>query len=685
MRHDQWRLLSCLLPLSITQQIQSDVDLPRHTVPGHFFVKKPSILLLIALTVTGIVYLPGLWGGFLLDDNANLSPVWHWLSGKTGWLQVVLENSSGPLGRPISMLSFVATAGLFGESAAAFKAVSLGIHLAVGLFIYLTLSILFRRDLVLQRHSAWFALAVTVVWLLHPLFASTVLYVVQRMAMLSALFVVIGLWAYLKGRVSIEEGRVRSGAVWLLLGVPLCTALAAFSKETGLLLPLLCGVVEWTHFVPPRGQRRPAAVRWFAGLFILAPVVLGSLYLLTHPDFILAGYENRPFNLLERLLTQSRVLFDYTGKLLLPIGEQFSLYRDDYRVSTGLFTPATTAAALAGWLVLIGLAIGLRKKIPGLAAGLGIFLVGHAMESTVFPLLIYFEHRNYLPGLGVFIAAISVLTFAGRAVSARMDRPGLVFGGALAGLLMALAFATYARALVWQSPMYLLEQSVEAYPDSRFGRMELAAQIMNQGPLADFEAAAGHYRHLQGLELPSTRMIGYLGEIAVTCFARGQAHPDDLEKAFEQQPETIQADLLKVIEELGRILQMRDCESMPMTDYADHLVAMADQTDLDPRRRTVWRVRFEAARLYADAERDRKALEQARLVWQTGQADLPVAMMMVGLHIRLGEFGAARSLLDEIEPQIPESDRTGRALVDEYRAAIEDGSRNSVFSPGIRD
>src|SRR5699024_9824297 len=131
------------------------------------------------------------------------------------------------------------------------------------------------------------------------------------------------------------------------------------------------------------------------------------------------------------------------------------------------------------------------------------------------------------------------------------------------------------------------------------------------------------------------------------------ANPENLEKAFEHQPETIQADLLKVIEEFGRILQRRDCEGIHLVDYADHLVAVVDQTDINPRRRTVWRVRFEAARLYAHAELDRKALEQARLIWQTGSADLPVGMMMVGLHIRLGEFGAARAFLDEIAPQIP--------------------------------
>jgi hypothetical protein len=581
------------------------------------------------------------------------------------------------------MLSFLATAGLFGQSAFAFKTVSLGIHLLVGLFIYLGLSILFRRDRVLHGRAAWWAAVVAALWLLHPMFASTVLYVVQRMAMLSTLFVVIGLWAYLRGRVSVEEGRLRTGAVWLLLGVPLFTALAALSKETGLLLPLLCGVIEWTHFSPRGDHRRAASVRWFLGLLIVAPVMLGSLFLLTHPDFFLNGYDNRPFTLLERVLTQSRVLFDYVGSLLLPAGQQFSLYRDDYLVSTGLLDPVTTLFSVLGWAALAALAIVLRRTIPGLTFGIGFFLVGHAMESGIFPLLIYFEHRNYLPGLGILVAATSVLVFFGQAASAKMDRPALVFGGAIAGLLLILSFATLARSLAWQSPMHLLEESVARYPDSRFARMELAAQIMNQGPLPDFPAAIAHYRHLQELEQPSTRSIGYLGEMAVACFAIGETDPTHLQKAFEQQPETLQAVYLKTVEELARILRQRECEGVSMRDYADRLVTVVDRTHVPQGLRTVWRLRFEAARLYAAAGQDRKALQQARIAWQTGNAELPVAMMMAGLHVRLGEFGAASRILDRIAPEIPDSDRTGQALLEEYRNAIEEGTRDSVLPPNL--
>lgn len=643
-------------------------------------MNRPFLFLLGAFAGTIALYWPGLSGGLFLDDNANLEPVWRWLDGEITWIQVVFENRSGPLGRPLSLLSFVGTASLFGDSIFAFKAVNLSIHVLIGVFIYLFLEKLFTRDRVVKEYSAWVAFAIATVWLLHPMFVSTVLYVVQRMAMLSTLFVVIGLWAYLQGRSNIQAGRMRLGVAWLFLGIPLLTFLAAFSKETGLLLPLLCGVLEWAYFSPTKGNRREPAVRWFISAFVFTPIILGSLYLATHPSFFLLGYENRPFSLTERLLTQTRVLFDYVGSLLLPVGQEFSLYRDDYLVSTGPFSPLTTAAAIVGWGAILGLSFALRKMIPGFAAGVGIFLVGHLMESSIFPLLIYFEHRNYLPGLGILVAVASLLAYAGQAASARMDRPSIIFGGAVVGLFLALSFATFARSLAWQSPTHLLEQAVAQYPDSRFARMELAAFAMNEGPIPDYPAAVEHYRHLQGLELPSTRAIGYVGEMAVSCFALGRTDSDNLFEAFSQQPETIQADYLKAVEELGRILRMRDCEGISMSEYAKQLAAVADGTHLSQGVRTVWRLRFEAARLYVADERDREALQQARLAWHTGNADLPVAMMMAGLHIRQGEFGAAKRMLDKISPMIPDGDESGQALLARYRDAIEEGSRNSIIA-----
>ena len=69
-------------------------------------------------------------------------------------------------------------------------------------------------------------------WLFHPLHVSTVLYVVQRMAQLSSLFVVLGLFVYCRYRLRWAEsgssaGELVTAALWLLL----ITLAAVLAKE----------------------------------------------------------------------------------------------------------------------------------------------------------------------------------------------------------------------------------------------------------------------------------------------------------------------------------------------------------------------------------------------------------------------------------------------------------------------
>src|SRR5690606_41793365 len=58
------------------------------------------------------------------------------------------------------------------------------------------------------------ALPISALWLLHPLWASTVLYVVQRHAMLAAFFVMAGIRAWIASRNAFDQGRSTRG--WLL-------------------------------------------------------------------------------------------------------------------------------------------------------------------------------------------------------------------------------------------------------------------------------------------------------------------------------------------------------------------------------------------------------------------------------------------------------------------------------------
>jgi hypothetical protein len=647
-------------------------------VPGLLFVKRILPIFVVSLAVTALIYWPGLGSPLLLDDDVNLGPIWDGLDGNGSWFAVVFGNESGPLGRPVSMATFLANAVTTGNSVLALKATNLLIHLAAGSALFVLITLLAKRDRNLHSYALTFACIIAVVWLMHPLFASTVLYLVQRMAMLSALFVIMALICYILGRNALEDRQSSIGTLYLFAGVPLFTFLAAFSKENGLLVPLFCLLLEAIYFTPSKSMPRPRLAQAFIALFVLIPGALVAGYLALNPDFFLAGYDNRPFTLTERVLTQTRVLFEYVGNLLLPVGQELTLYRENYALSSGFLTPPSTAFAIIAWLAIIILAIALRRRIPMFTAGIGIFIVGHAMESTFYPLHIYFEHRNYLAGAGILVAVGAVLQYGCVRLRASVDNPRVILIAATCGLVSALGFATFSRALAWSSPVYLLEQSVESYPDSRFARMELAALLLNR-PIPDYEKALEQYRHLQGLHQPSTKMIGHLGEVAVSCFAKKQADPENLREAFVRVPESVQPDLLKVMRDVAESLRRNDCDGISASDYARRLGSLADNFESESATRDAWRIRYESARLFAFENANRKALEQAEAAWAGGHADLPVGMLAAAMHIRLEQFGSAKALLDEIEPRISEDDSTGQSLLKQYREAIREGGEASIF------
>jgi tetratricopeptide (TPR) repeat protein len=105
-------------------------------------------------------------------------------------------------------------------------------------------------------------------------------------------------------------------------------------------------------------------------------------------------------------MTETRVLCDYLFKIVLPLPGKLGLYHDDFIVSKSLFNPWSTITATAFLLFLLGFAILLKKRAPVYSFGILWFFSGHLLESTIIPLELYFEHRNYLPVLGIITSAI---------------------------------------------------------------------------------------------------------------------------------------------------------------------------------------------------------------------------------------------------------------------------------------
>lgn len=632
--------------------------------------KRTCLAAVVLLATTALIYWPGLAGPFLFDDTANLVPLERWLAGETSLHEVMFGNRSGQAGRAISMASFAATTALWGYSPWSFKLGNLLLHLGTGILIFLLYRAIAARDPHLRKLH-WAPVALTAVWLLHPMLVSTVLYAVQRMAMLSAFFMLAALLAYWHGRLALETGRLKSGVTLLFGLLPLLAAAAIFSKENGALVPLLCGVLEWVYFRPLHGARRPTAARWFVALSVGLPVALGSILFALRPDRFLGGYANREFTLVERLLTESRVLFDYVGNLLLPWGPSLSLYRDDYAISTGLLSPWTTLPAILGWLTVIVLAVRLRRTIPAFSAGVAFFLVGHLLESTIIPLLLYFEHRNYLPSFGLFLAAAGLLAHFAQWAAPRMHAPRRIFGISAAALCLTLAVATHARVRIWQDHATLLASSLASHPDSRWLRMEIGQWAMNQNP-PQVDLARTQYRHLTRSNNQNNRTIGWLGLAAVECFADGRLSADTAQNMLAERQLVMEPDLLKAIENLSHLVLARPCQNLSAGSLAQRLVDWLERSPRPEHSLVKWRTRFLAARLYAaeEGQDSEHALQQARIAWDSGAAEAPVGAMIVGIEINRGNGEAVQGLLADLEKTIPATDWKGHELLTSYRNAI---------------
>jgi hypothetical protein len=645
--------------------------------------QRLALAALFALTV--LAYWPGLAGPLVLDDRANLEPLLRWMHGEVGWHSIVFSNLSGPLGRPVSMASFLANVATTGESVYWMKATNLALHLACGGAIYALLSLLVRlRAFVPGAPDAvnrWVPCFATAFWLLHPLLVSTVLYVVQRMAMLAALFTLVALLAYLHGRIALRERQRATAGLLLGIAVPVCIALAVLSKENGALALAMCGLMEWLVFRPGEGQRRGWASRGFIFATLVAPAVAAVALTIGGHHLIAGGYSNRSFTLSERLLTQPRVLWDYVRAILVPRGPSMGLYHDDFAISHGWFSPATTLPALLLWGAVALAAWRLRRRVPAFAIGLGIFLVGQALESTVFPLLMYFEHRVYLPSIGIVWAAAGLATAAGQIAHKRMHHGNTVFVAAPVALVLALSVATFARAAVWRSQLSILDQALATHPDSRWLRMDLIAFDMAQRPHRTADALR-HTDHLMAMRDPLDQRFGAMLRLSIECMEGTAITSTRIGQVFDGHPRAIEPDLLVGLESLAGRISSAPCGGFTPHRMADELSGMLDRSPFRARDRSMWRLRFQAGRLYWLAGDPQAAVKQARLAYPPGNTDPAAGLFLAGVLLRTGNDEAAAETLDKVQHYVPAGDARGQQILGEYRALLAADRAAKKASPG---
>jgi len=346
------------------------------------------------------IYVPGLNGTFLLDDFPQLSPLIESVDdGGDVW--GYLFSRSGYLGRPVSMSTFIMNSLLYGGDTWYWKAWNLIIHMLTGLAIFIFTAQIYR--IIYNKKMLYPAILLTGLWLLHPLHVSTVLYTVQRMAQLSALFILLGLIFYIIGRLRLISNLQRG---WLYIGTAflLWFPLAVFSKENGILFPVLVFVLEYFLFKFNAAPDQKKHLKILFLCFLWLPLLLGVAYVLFNYDkWFFSSYLSRNFTFTERLLTEFRVLLLYINQIIFPVPVNLGFFHDDIAISKSLVNPLSTLFSFLTIVFLLAYGFIIRFKRPIVAFGIYFFFASHLLESTIFSLELMFEHRNYLASFGVLL------------------------------------------------------------------------------------------------------------------------------------------------------------------------------------------------------------------------------------------------------------------------------------------
>ncbi|MEO1080530.1 MAG: hypothetical protein AAFY29_13305 [Pseudomonadota bacterium] len=416
------------------------------------------------------------------------------------------------MGRPLTILSFVTEQLYFNASADFSQRVGIALH-AINTLLCWALIFLLAR-LFNARQPLLTAALVAMVWACTPQKASTVLYIVQRMASLACFFALLACVSYTVARTSTR--RPVKITAW---GMCLMAVLAApFAKELGALVPFYLATMEVLIFAPLLGGRLrlPAMILLAVGLVGFA--ALGILEY-THAE---TRYAVRNFSFGDRLLSAPAVLLDYFRQFFVPDTSRLGLIHDDYPVVTNVSTlsrfwlPLALLAATVAWIARCLL----NGKADLIAFGLAFFLIGHSLEGSFIPLEIYFEHRNYIPSLGLAIALLGIFVQLGIG-----KKQVGVYGLALSALVifaLSQAFSCWNFTERWNSRSKLLEHHLTGHPNSSRVHSEYALGLASAGRSEEAHATMQRAYDLANSE-PAARSMG-LGDlgllsVVVACYA----------------------------------------------------------------------------------------------------------------------------------------------------------------------
>lgn len=531
-------------------------------------MRKPIWLIVIVAGL--IVYHNSFRGPFIFDDLLSITDNPHI---RRLWPITEIFRSQVGGRRLVVSLTLALNFAMDGSNVWGYHAFNVALHLMSALVLFGVV----RRTLIGERlreryckQAEWLALAVALIWVVHPLQTETVDYVVQRTELLMGLFLLLTLYCVLRGAVSIRP------RAWYAAAVFAC-ALGMGSKEVMVVAPLLVCLYDWVFL---SGSFRRMWQQRGALYIGLASTWLMLMALVATAHYQAVGFHFANLTPSRYLLTEAGVIVHYLRLCFWP--KPLVIDYLDWPVVASV-RDVLSNLVLVGSLLGISIWALLRRHPLGFA-GAWFFLI-LAPTSSVLPILgeVAAERRMYLPLAAVIVVAVLaahqaiVDLFTEDSVDVRRRR----WLGAILVCVIVFGFGilTIHRNYDYRSEYAIWADTAAKRPNNWRAQSNLAGLLVEEGKL---DEAIEHFREAARLQPNFAYMHYNLGAAllkrgetseAINCFREAvrlnpgfarahytwglalkeQGRPEEASKHFE-----VATDLDPALSDAPRRIQVRE-------------------------------------------------------------------------------------------------------------------------------
>lgn len=476
---------------------------------------NPTFHLLLVIILGTLGYSNTLNVPFQFDDVPNIveNPVIknldHYLAPSKA--QIYKGSTEYPMliKRYIGSLTFALNYKINGLDVTGYHVVNLVIHLITALLLYWFVRLIFRslsstgnRDNHLfNNYPSTTAFFASLLFVTHPIQTQAVTYIIQRFTSLAAMFYLFAIIMYIKARLPFNDSSNQGQGVKIGIKVPLyylisllAAVLAMKTKEIAFTLPAMIVLYEFLFF---RGKTKHR-VLYLAPFVVTMLIIPATMMSLGKASGDIAEGVNVVTRLqtdmprLDYLFTEFRVIMTYIRLIFFPVGQNLDY---DYPLYHSISDPEVFLS-FASLLFIACAAIycfyRYRKTLPVTKVvffGTAWFFATLSVESSVIPIVdVIFEHRMYLPSLGLFLVIGLLLAMV--IEKCRQKKAEVVVF--LSVIIASLVFTgiTHSRNNVWNNKVVFWQDVVNKSPNKARGYNYLGLAHYEEGNL---EQAIKHY------------------------------------------------------------------------------------------------------------------------------------------------------------------------------------------------